>query len=919
MRLSLEDCDVEKDITAFIKDCGTGQEIPDPPKFINFCRGDAETSSQVSEDENYSVAQFARTMNPTYRTSSPQPSMFESHHDPNNPLAKELGLQHDTQPIAPEAIDVLPQQPIPQDQMAVQPRHAPSRQQSREPPVQQSREPPQRLTRELQQPAREPPAQHAREPMQHTREPLQHTREPPQHTREPPQHTREPPQQAREPQQQVMREPSQQLTREPPQQLTREPPQQLTREPPQQLTREPPQQLMREPPQQLMREPPQQLMREPPQTQRAPQPDPRLVQAQQQARQNYQQSQVPHNDYPTDGMTQFCRIGPPSDRSTIPSPARPSSRDSQSEYSNPTSFSSMEPPSGSASPGKPMPQSSFPEPSPLEDTSTQKKRGFFNSPFARRKSKHEKEPPTITPSNRNTWGPVSRRTDENISPTKPLARVNRGTMVHDAPRSTSPEPVDPRANFQLNVGNNVFDVASPDKKKQPKAQEQQEDLDPIAQALEELKGVTKQTSLRVSADRYHGLATPQPPATPAIGANLPGGAPTPLANVSMNAAKRGTPPPSYEQPPPMSRLGAPKPAHTARQMQKTTQMYVNQKTNMFSEGSRPSSRSPTKQEAPRAASPAPPRATSPRPGMYTQTSQQPAPNSYRGAPQQQASSPSSYRPQQQQQQPSASTNSYRTASPNHYAAPPAASRSRAGTTTAPAQAYGTPVGRNSYSSARGGSPSVNTMPRAASPQPPPQPTYAQPQSRPASRAAPISRAASPQPQFRQQSFDRPSSSRGSEKALSIAPAPSERGEGSVYGGSQRGRGTARPQSSYHGGSGGSEFNFNGGGGGGGGSSVRAESRVRSKSLAEPKNYNRDGRIILNYCKSQATALRKIDTNRFTARAMYSYAAQIPEELAFQKGDILAVLRLQDDGWWEAEAVGKNGRPGLVPSNYLQAC
>ena len=53
--------------------------------------------------------------------------------------------------------------------------------------------------------------------------------------------------------------------------------------------------------------------------------------------------------------------------------------------------------------------------------------------------------------------------------------------------------------------------------------------------------------------------------------------------------------------------------------------------------------------------------------------------------------------------------------------------------------------------------------------------------------------------------------------------------------------------------------------------------------------------------------------------MYSYAAQIPEELGFQKGDILAVLRLQDDGWWEAEAVGKNGRPGLVPSNYLQPC
>ena len=56
-----------------------------------------------------------------------------------------------------------------------------------------------------------------------------------------------------------------------------------------------------------------------------------------------------------------------------------------------------------------------------------------------------------------------------------------------------------------------------------------------------------------------------------------------------------------------------------------------------------------------------------------------------------------------------------------------------------------------------------------------------------------------------------------------------------------------------------------------------------------------------------------------ARAMYMYQAQIPEELSFAKGDILAVLRLQDDGWWEAEVVGKNGRPGLVPSNYLQNC
>lgn len=53
--------------------------------------------------------------------------------------------------------------------------------------------------------------------------------------------------------------------------------------------------------------------------------------------------------------------------------------------------------------------------------------------------------------------------------------------------------------------------------------------------------------------------------------------------------------------------------------------------------------------------------------------------------------------------------------------------------------------------------------------------------------------------------------------------------------------------------------------------------------------------------------------------MYMYAAAIPEELSFAKGDILAVTRHQDDGWWEAEVCGKNGAPGLVPSNYLKNC
>lgn len=49
-----------------------------------------------------------------------------------------------------------------------------------------------------------------------------------------------------------------------------------------------------------------------------------------------------------------------------------------------------------------------------------------------------------------------------------------------------------------------------------------------------------------------------------------------------------------------------------------------------------------------------------------------------------------------------------------------------------------------------------------------------------------------------------------------------------------------------------------------------------------------------------------------------YQAAIPEELGFAKGDVLAVVRHQDDGWWEAEVCSKPGRAGLVPSNYLQS-
>lgn len=545
VRLALESCEVEKDIATFIQERGTGQEIPDPPKYINFCRGDVnDTASEASEDDNYSVAQFQRTINPAFRSSSPQPSVLESHHDPRSDLARQMGhLEANTPP---------------------------------------SRETTMTPQKAMQQP---PPVIDYRRDSQ-TQAPYQHK-----------------------------------------------------------------------------------------------------IDDLRQAKLDDLPT-VPHNEYPTDGMTMFCRTAPPSERSSAASPVRPGSRDSQSEYSNPTSFSSQEPASGQQSPKKyndQMVSTGSP------NKAVQKKRsGFFsNSPF-RRKSKHEKENPVLAPpTGRNTYGSSNDRygAANGSSPTRSYGQGNRPSNFQDA-HSASPEPIDPRANFQLNVGNNVFDVASPDSRRQPAGNTMNsptKDLDPIAQALADLKGITKQSSTRVSADRYHGISTPAP------------AMPTPPTEQNdVAAAQRGTPPPSYHDPQPVKRLDLPQPAFTSKQMQQTTRKYVGQTQDMYG-SSRPGTRSGASDV--RATSPFPMRSVSPRPGYNTSQPQSQPQGSYA-----------------------------RSTSPSSYATAPK-----------PRQTPNTSPAKHSYANSQNNNPnprysrhnSPSDIPRAVSPQPTPQPQYAR-QERPSS-------------------------------------------------------------------------------------------------------------------------------------------------------------------------------------------
>ncbi|OTB11188.1 hypothetical protein K445DRAFT_322374 [Daldinia sp. EC12] len=1073
IRLSLEKMDVEKDIIHFINEKGTGQEIPDPPKYINFCRGDVEdTHSEASEDENYSVAQFPRSINPAFRTSSPQPSTFESHHDPNSALARDLA--HHDPPASSNRDLIMPPQKAPTYAIAqhdrrrgsvIQPQQYPQpinpgfRAPSPQPSTYESHhDPNSALARDLQRRDPNPPA--ARDmprDMQRNGPPPSFPRDTQRRepelslTREVQRHNPIPsyPQeiQRREPDLSLTREiqrrdPNPPISREMPREMPREAPREIPREVPREAPREMPREMPREIAREIPQEPPREAPREiqrhepslaltreiqrrdlnPPTPQEIQRNDPSptfsrdvqrhepspsftrdlqrrdtnppvshdpprneppppssresvvspqntsgAIMAPQDRRkgssgaQPYDASQfapVPHDPYPMDGMTMLCRTDGMNSATSSNISARPSSNDDNSEYSNPTSLSSQEPPSGKVSPVK-----QEPEPVAQPEKQMQKKKsGFFqnHSPFRRKSIKDVKA------SNRNTWGPVtsqgtistqgtvSSRRNQAFKPPEPQPPVSQNPIADMVEKTASPEPIEANASLALNIGQNVFPVANTDKKKQANDNNPppQEELDPIAQALAELKGVAsnKQAVGRISADHYHGIATPVPDRSQAPSRSVP----VSRESSDVAAGMRGTPPPSYDMQ--IQRLGVPPPAVTSKAMQEASRKYVEQTRDMFnakrpgsgaysgtqSFGSTPSRPATRGSEMPRAASPAPTRSASPRPGMHPETRQTEtrqsqrsvSPNPYSSSLHRnstQTASPSTYGGNQPRNSPAASPISYsgtqrRGNSPQPTSSISYSSTQRRGNSPQPASPISYSATQRRGNSPQPASPITYsaTQRRGNSPQPASPITYSATQRRGNSPqpASPISYGGtqqrnSPQPSmsvkrgseqgyYGHQSpsnsmrarspsiynsdYNRPTS-RAEEMAMQLAPV----GDGSVYG-SMRGRGNGRPGTS----SSSRAMTFYDGR-----DPVAETSRQRSQSVADPsRQYTPEGRAILHY-----------------ARALYMYQAAIPEELGFAKGDILAILRHQDDGWWEAEIHSGQGvgRGGLVPSNYLQPC
>ena len=56
---------------------------------------------------------------------------------------------------------------------------------------------------------------------------------------------------------------------------------------------------------------------------------------------------------------------------------------------------------------------------------------------------------------------------------------------------------------------------------------------------------------------------------------------------------------------------------------------------------------------------------------------------------------------------------------------------------------------------------------------------------------------------------------------------------------------------------------------------------------------------------------------FLVVSLYEYIQQRDDELTFQEGVIIYVIKKNDDGWFEG--VSENGAAGLFPGNYVEVC
>jgi hypothetical protein len=355
------------------------------------------------------------------------------------------------------------------------------------------------------------------------------------------------------------------------------------------------------------------------------------------------------NEYPEEGITQFCRSDSSSARHGPPNLSRHSSASS--------TYSASEAPTQSTSDSSTFAlntpiKSAMAPPSPKvlrrrSDTKetqspavspAKKSHSFWNFGSKSPKQPTPKSTPTTSPMKNSKSAPTGMAMSMSV-PSLDIGGT-RNSPGNRSRRGGSEEPIAPGASVMLNIGNNVLEVNNPDAKKTAKYEEEPIDTnDPLMAALEDLKNASKTPRLpspskrspveggfdrrgsrddSMSAPMYDNRPPPsrQEGMRPSTSQNIRQSQTPPSRGSASHGNGRVSPSPVYDTR--RNTLGAPPPAHSAAEMERTRRQYASQVQQVFGGGGRPS----TGQQMP-------PRSISPRP---TSRQSQYGDDSYNGRP-----------------------------------------------------------------------------------------------------------------------------------------------------------------------------------------------------------------------------------------------------------------------------------------------
>ncbi|ORC87196.1 putative paraflagellar rod protein [Trypanosoma theileri] len=101
------------------------------------------------------------------------------------------------------------------------------------------------------------------------------------------------------------------------------------------------------------------------------------------------------------------------------------------------------------------------------------------------------------------------------------------------------------------------------------------------------------------------------------------------------------------------------------------------------------------------------------------------------------------------------------------------------------------------------------------------------------------------------------------------------------------------------------------------STATATATTMGEMKADTTGAAMNGNVGINASLRPPTSQQQQRMEGSTMRALYSYKARAPDELTFEKGDlIVCVCRAQEEGWFKGVC---NQRTGLFPINYVVLC